>query len=55
MIDEFPGDFLTTKYAKDLRESLKKNFKNTTVVLALQSVEKSRKVIKTGFFNGKLR
>ena len=54
MIDEFPGEFLTTKYVKNLRESLEKNFQDTTVILALQSVEKSRKVIKTRFFsNGK--
>ena len=53
MIDEFPGDFLTTEYAENLRESLKNNFMDTTVILALQSVEKSRKVIKTGFFSGK--
>ncbi|XP_066935012.1 uncharacterized protein [Clytia hemisphaerica] len=51
MIDEFPGDFLTTKYAENLKESLEKNFQNTTVILALQSVEKKRKVIKSGFFN----
>ncbi|XP_066913790.1 uncharacterized protein [Clytia hemisphaerica] len=51
MIDEFPGDFLTTKYAENLKESLVKNFQDTTVILALQSVEKNRKVIKSGFFN----
>ncbi|XP_066936287.1 uncharacterized protein [Clytia hemisphaerica] len=51
MIDEFPGDFLTTKYAENLKESLEKNFQDTTVILALQSVEKKRKVIKSGFFN----
>uniref|UniRef100_A0A7M5XMV2 Uncharacterized protein n=1 Tax=Clytia hemisphaerica TaxID=252671 RepID=A0A7M5XMV2_9CNID len=51
MIDEFPGDFLTDKYAENLKESLVKNFQDTTVILALQSVEKKRKVVKSGFFS----
>ncbi|XP_066929498.1 uncharacterized protein [Clytia hemisphaerica] len=55
MIDEFPGDFLTTKYAENLKESLVKNFQDTTVILALQSVEKRRKVIKSGFFSDNVK
>eukprot|EP00111_Clytia_hemisphaerica_P010020 TCONS_00029300-protein len=51
MIDEFPGDFLTNKYVENLKESLVKNFQDTTVILALQSVEKKRKVVKSGFFS----
>eukprot|EP00111_Clytia_hemisphaerica_P007850 TCONS_00022815-protein len=51
MIDEFPNDFLTTKYAENLKESLVKNFQDTPVILALQSVEKRRQVVKSGFFS----
>ena len=44
LIDEFNPDLLTKSYSTKLGESLKKSFEESTVVIALQSVNKERVV-----------
>ena len=45
LIDEFNQEILTRSYSTKLLESLKKNFEASTVVLALQSVSKDRRIL----------
>ena len=44
LIDEFNRDLLTKSYSTKLGESLKRSFEESTVVIALQSVNKERVV-----------
>ena len=45
LIDEFNQEILTKSYSTKLGESLKKSFEASTVVIALQSVSKDRKIL----------
>ena len=44
LIDECPEELLTHSYSKELAEGLEKHFRNSTVVIALQSVKKVREI-----------
>ena len=44
LIDEFPQEFLTMSYVEELEQSMAKYFADSTVVLALQSVDKIREL-----------
>ena len=44
LVDEFNQEFITNQYALDLRKTLNECFKDSTVVIALQSVSKQRKI-----------
>ena len=44
LIDEFNQELLTTKYSTQLNKTLQQSFKESTVVIALQSVGKSRTI-----------
>ena len=45
LIDEFNQEMLTKSYSTKLGESLKNSFEASTVVIALQSVKKDRKIL----------
>ena len=44
LIDEFNSELLCNKYSMKLADGLKTNFKDSTVVIALQSVRKERSI-----------
>ena len=51
LIDEFNQEILTKSYSTKLGESLKNSFEASTVVIALQSVKKDRKILSSDVQN----
>ena len=48
LIDEFPRELINKDYARDLTDSLEKHFKEITVAISFQSVEKIREFESNG-------
>ena len=47
LVDEFNSELLCKKYSTQFADGLKTNFKDSTVVIALQSVRKDRSIIRS--------